>query len=128
MNNALCSNTDGPGDFHTKWTDVSVHFPADIMAINIYLSDHLSLTDIQRGIRNNLLSLPLCVCVCEREKRVYILEYLYFKINFFDQWKYLMDYIDGSTDGVNYIFILNSDIEWFKSMVIKFKSYNMTAT
>ena len=65
------------------------------MAINIYLSDHLSLTDIQRGIRNNLLSLPLCVCVCvcvcvhvcvcEREKRVYILEYLYFKINFFDQ-------------------------------------------
>lgn len=43
---------------------------------------------------------------------------LYFKINFFDQWKYLMDYMDSSNEGVNYLFILGSDITQFQSVVI----------
>lgn len=42
---------------------------------------------------------------------------LYFKINF-DHWKYLMNYMDSSNEGVNSLFILGSDMAQFQSIMI----------
>lgn len=95
-------------------------------------------------LANHIIAIsPLCVCVClyEREREclnirslsVYEIMFkhnnsLYFKINFFDQWKYLLDYVDGSAEGVNYLFILGSVIAQFQSMVIEFTRHNRLIT
>lgn len=55
--------------------------------------------------------------LCVREKMFKYDNSLYFKINF-DHWKYLMNYMDSSNEGVNSLFILGSDMAQFQSIMI----------